>query len=101
RAHRRGGSARLLPQRLRDGERQGGGPVEDDVGEPGLKRDRAVGVDRVPDARTLRVDVSEGGGDRHLERPRPAVGVWRPFTLPSPRRGEGFGSRGAITRNTE
>ena len=49
----------------RDGEGEGGGAVQDDVRESGGAGDGDVGVDRVPDARALGVDVGEPGGERH------------------------------------
>ena len=80
---KRRGSARTRPgsppsvarDRARDGEGQRGGAVQDDAGSPARAGDREVGVDRVPDARALRVDVGGVGGD--LDRlaatgPRPA-----------------------------
>src|SRR6185436_12937358 len=52
-----------LFENLRDGKRQRGGAVQDDARQPGSPGVFRVGVDRVPDARALGVDMPGRRGD--------------------------------------
>jgi len=48
-------------------QRQRGRAVQDDVGKTARRGERAVGMDRIPDARALGVGVSQVGGDRDAD----------------------------------